>query len=222
MYVGTRQGGAQPLFARLGPYSHTLPSTKIVLFMLGQSNMQVHNVTDKIWSEVQKRYPNAKKLEYCVGGTTLAVDWAKSGGAQYAGAVSTWTAAYAADPDLANCTPIIVWGQGETDASNNAYAAAYATNLAAFFVNFESDVPFFAGCKKVIHKLWPTNGLEYPGSTNNATIRAAQVAYQAAHPTIVSLTETSDLTTYDTIHFDDASTTTISQRDGATIAGWIG
>ena len=163
MYVGTRQGGAQPLFARLGPYSHTLPSTKIVLFMLGQSNMQVHNVTDKIWSEVQKRYPNAKKLEYCVGGTTLAVDWAKSGGAQYAGAVSTWTAAYAADPDLANCTPIIVWGQGETDASNNAYAAAYATNLAAFFVNFESDVPFFAGCKKVIHKLWPTNGLEYPG-----------------------------------------------------------
>lgn len=221
-YVGSRQGGSQPLFARLGPYSTSFNTTKIVLLMLGQSNMQVNSITDKIWSEVQKHYPLAKKIEYCVGGTTLAVDWNKSGGAQYAGAVSTWNAAYAADPDLANCTPIIVWGQGETDASNNTYAAAYETNLAAFFTNFEGDIPFFAGCKKVIHKLWPNNGLEYPGSSNNATIRAAQVSYQAAHPTIVSLTETSDLTTYDTIHFDDASTTTISQRDGAIVAGWIG
>ena len=221
-YVGSRQGGTQPLFARLGPYSAAFSTTKIVLLLLGQSNMQVNNITDKIWSEVQKTYPLAKKVEYCVGGTTLYVDWAKAGGAQYAGAVSTWNAAYAADPDLANCTPIIVWGQGETDASNNTYAAAYGTNLPAFFANFESDVPFFAGCKKVIHMLWPSNGLEYPSSTNNTTIRAAQTAYQAAHPTIVSTTETSDLTTYDTIHFDDASTTTIAQRDAAIVRGWIG
>lgn len=101
--------------------------------------------------------------------------------------------------------------------------AAYGTNLPALFVNIETDRPFFAGCRKIIHMLYPQCGLDptAPAYTQAATIRSAESAYQAANPTLVATTETSDLTTYDTIHFDDASTTTIAQRDAAIVRGWI-
>lgn len=44
----------------------------------------------------------------------------------------------------------------------------------------------------------------------------------AALTALVALTETSDLTTYDTIHYDDASTTILAARDAALVRGWIG
>ncbi len=221
-YVGSRQGGTQPVFARLGPLSRNPSTAKIVLFMLGQSNMQVNSITSKILGRVQDTYPLAKKVEWCVGGTTLYSDWAKSGGVAYANALAEWDAAVTRDPDLLNATPIIVWGQGETDSSSAGWTAAYGTNLPALFVNIETDRPFFAGCRKIIHMLYPTCGLDTsPGHVNAATIRSAESAYQAANPTLVATVDTSDLTTYDTIHFDDASTTTIAQRDAAIVRGWI-
>lgn len=224
MYVGSRQGGAQALFARLGPVQTPPSAAKIVLFMLGQSNMQVNSITSKILSEVQKTYPNAKKVEYAAGGTTLYSDWNKSGAGHvtYDSAVAAWNAAYAADPELASYTPIIVWGQGETDSSSGGWATNYASGLTRLFTDLETDIPFLAGCKKIIHMLYPTCGLDTsPGQVNAATIRTAESGYQAAHPTLVATVETSDLTTYDTIHYDDASTTTLAQRDAAIVRGWI-
>lgn len=222
-YVGSRQGGTQPLFARLGPLSRNPSSAKIVLFMLGQSNMQVNSITDKILGRVQDTYPLAKKVEWAVGGTTLYSDWNKTGGAAYANALATWDAAVTRDPDLLNCTPIIIWGQGETDSSSSGWTAAYASGLSALFTNIETDRSFFAGCKKIIHMLYPTCGLDTsPGFANCATIRAAETAYQVANPTLVATVETSDLTTYDTIHYNDASTTTLAARDAAVVRGWIG
>ena len=223
MYVGARHGGTQPLFARLGPASPVQSSAKIALFMLGQSNMQVNDITGKILGRVQDTYPLAKKVEWCIGGTTLYSDWAKSGGVTYANALAAWDAAVTRDPDLLNCTPIIIWGQGETDSGSDGWTAAYATNLSALFVNIETDRPFFSGCKKIIHLLYPTGGIDTsPGYVNSATIRAAESAYQAAHPTLVATTETSDLTTYDSVHYDDASTTILAARDAAIVRGWIG
>lgn len=224
MYVGSRQGGTQPLYARIGPVTPSQSSAKIVLFMLGESNMQGNSITAKILGRVQDYYPNAKKVECCIGGTTLYSDWAKAGGAAYASALAAWNAAIAEDPDLLNCTPIIIWGQGETDSYSAGWTAAYGTNLPALFVNIETDRPFFAGCKKIIHMLYPQCGLDptAPAYTQAATIRSAESAYQAANPTLVATTETSDLTTYDTVHYDDASTTTIAQRDAAIVRGWIG
>jgi len=223
MYVGSRQSGSQPLFARLGPLQTSPSTAKIVLFQMGQSNMNRNGIRTSILREVQKYYPNAKSVEYAVDGTTLYADWNKSGGAVYAAAVAAWNAAYTSDPNLAGYTPIIVWGQGESDASDATWTAAYSANLSAFFTNLESDIPFLAGCKKIIHRLLPTNAIDTsPGQTRNATIRTAQSDYYAAHPTLVGLTETSDLTTTDGIHFDAASSNTIAVRDAALIHGWIG
>jgi hypothetical protein len=195
MYVGSRQGGTQPLYARIGPVTPSQSSAKIVLFMLGESNMQGNSITAKILGRVQDYYPNAKKVECCIGGTTLYSDWAKVGGAAYASALAAWGAAIAEDPDLLNCTPIIIWGQGETDSYSAGWTAAYGTNLPALFVNIETDRPFFAGCKKIIHMLYPQCGMDptAPDYTLCASIRSAETAYQAANPTLVATTETSDL-----------------------------
>ena len=224
MYVGSRQGGTQPLFARIGPVTPSQSSAKIVLVMLGESNMQGNSITAKILGRVQDYYPNAKKVECCIGGTTLYSDWAKVGGAAYASALAAWDAAIAEDPDLLNCTPIIIWGQGETDSYSAGWTAAYGTNLPALFVNIETDRPFFAGCKKIIHMLYPQCGLDptAPAYTQAATIRSAESAYQAFFFNDTATTETSDLTTYDTVNYDDASTSIIAQRDAAIVRGWIG
>lgn len=227
-YVGNTLAGTQPFFGRLGPLTGYNPSTtKILLVLLGQSNMQLHadvstnDIRYKILGSTQGYYPRAKMVGYQQGGSKLNVEWNKAvSGSAYTAAVAALNAAYTADPTLASYTPVIVWGQGESDANDNTATANYAANLPTFFTNLEGDVPWLAGCRKVINLLWPSNGLEYPGSGNNATIRAAQAAYAAAHPTLVHTVETSDLSTYDTIHFDDASTKTLGQRDAAAVAAW--
>jgi len=226
MYVGSRQGGTQPLFARLGfpgaAPSYTARSTKIVLFQIGQSNMIVNGITDKILRQVSGYYPDTVSVAAAYNGSNLAVDWNKSGGSAYPAAMTVWANAVAADPTLTTRTPIIVWGQGEADASYAPYASAYGTNLASLFTNIAADVPFFSGCKKVIHALSPTTGTDptAPAYTNAAAVRSAQSAYAAANTSTVSLIETSDLSTYDGVHYDAASMLTLARRDGTAVAAW--
>ena len=226
MYVGSRQGGTQPLFARLGfpgaAPSYTARSTKIVLFQIGQSNMIVNGITDKILRQVSGYYPDTVSVAAAYNGSNLAVDWNKSGGSSYSAAMTVWANAVAADPTLTTRTPIIVWGQGEADASYAPYASAYGTNLASLFTNIAADVPFFSGCKKVIHALSPTTGTDptAPAYTNAAAVRSAQSAYAAANTSTVSLIETSDLSTYDSVHYDAASMLTLARRDGTAVAAW--
>lgn len=228
MYIGSRQGGTQPLFARLGfdgpTPSYAPSSTKIVLFLLGQSNMLNNGIQDKILREVRGKYPDSVAVAAAYNGTNLYTDWNKSGGTAYASAMTAWANAVAADPTLTSRTPVIVWGQGEADASFATYANAYAANLPALFTNIAADIPFFAGCKKVIHALYPTTGTDptAPSYTNAATVRAAQAAFAAANPSSVSLIESSDLTTYDGVHYDTTSMIKLARRDGSAIARLVG
>lgn len=228
MYIGSRQGGTQPLFARLGfdgpTPSYAPSSTKIVLFLLGQSNMLNNGIQDKILREVRGKYPDSVAVAAAYNGTNLYTDWNKSGGTAYASAMTAWANAVAANPTLTSRTPVIVWGQGEADASFATYANAYSANLPALFTNIEADIPFFAGCKKVIHALYPTTGTDptAPAYTYAATVRAAQAAYAAASPSSVSLIESSDLTTYDGVHYDTTSMIKLARRDGSAIARLVG
>lgn len=157
-------------------------------------------------------------IEYTRGNTFLAYDW-QSGGLCYTPAVSSWNTAVGSHPSAPSTpVPVIVWIQGESDSSNSTYAANYGTNLSAFFASLESDIPALAGCRKVIAKLHPNCGVGTP--TTTAQIRAAQDAYQAAHPTTCATVEVSDLALQgDNVHYTEAAAITLGHRIAAAIAG---
>ena len=222
MYVGSRQGGTQPLYARIGPVTPSQSSAKSSCSCSESRTCRGTPSPQRFWAESRtttrtrkgrvlhqghhalQRLGQGRRRRVCVRSCGLERGHrGRSGPSQLH-----------ADHHL---------GQGETDSYSAGWTAAYGTNLPALFVNIETDRPFFAGCKKIIHMLYPQCGLDptAPAYTQAATIRSAESAYQAANPTLVATTETSDLTTYDTVHYDDASTTTIAHATRR-LSGWIG
>ena len=218
LYVGARADGSNHAFAGIWCGSTLAsPSTgKRVVFTLGQSNMTQHAHHDRIAAWMQQYYPDTKLIDGSMGSTSLAVDWAKVGGTQYAAAVAIWNAAVAADPTLTGYTPVIVWIQGEGDAANAAYASAYQTNLSALKTNLETDIPQLVGAKWAVGQLSSNTTTGYGAtSTTIGQVRTAQANFVSGLGSQACIVDPSDLT-FDpappNLHFDDASIHTYAAR----------
>lgn len=111
-----------------------------------------------------------------VGGTNLAVDWNPSTGILYERAIHRDLEAIAHLQAQGYTVRIkaLVWFQGETDAGNLTNANNYATNLAALFAAFRSDLSA-PGLKFIVPGLSSKNTTTY-----KATVRAAQESVAAA------------------------------------------
>lgn len=226
LYVGALSDGTQHFDGGLwcaGAPAPTVSSSKFVVFTLGQSNMTQHAHMDRIVGWMQEYHPHTKLIDGSQGSTSLAVDWNKSGGTQYAAAVAAWNAAVAADPTLTTYTPIIVWVQGEADAANGTYASNYGTNLAALKTNLETDIPQLVGARWAVGQL-SSNTTTGFGATSITIgqVRTAQASFVSGLGSLGCIVDPSDLT-FDpspaNLHFDNDSIHTYAARIVAALRG---
>ena len=219
LYVGARADGSNHAFAGIwctGATAASPSTSKRVVFTLGQSNMTQHAHHDRIAAWMQQYYPDTKLIDGSMGSTSLAVDWAKSGGTQYAAAVAIWNAAVAADPTLTGYTPVIIWIQGESDATNGTYATNYGTNLSALKTNLETDIPQLVGAKWAVGQLSTNTSTAFgASSTTIGQVRTAQANFVSGLGSQACIVDPSDLT-FDAappnLHFDNDSIHTYAAR----------
>lgn len=148
-------------------------------------------------------------IKYARGATNLAVNWKAGGTATTAGdgaqyllfqeTVNQGMALLAAAYPMATLDlQSMVWMQGESDAMDNSWAAAYQTNLTGFIADVRAT--YGAGLPFVIGRLSTTQ--TYFDATRLNQVRAAQDAVAAADPrTAIIYTETFGLRS-DNIHFN--------------------
>ena len=219
LYIGARADGSNHADAGIwcGAPAPAVSAAKRVAFTLGQSNMSVNGMQDRTASNIQIMHPDTKLIDGSMGGTSLAVDWAKVGGTQYAAALARWAAAVAADPTLTGYTPIVFWVQGESDAANSGYAAAYGANLAALKTNIETDIPQLVGARWIVGQLPSTTTHIYgANATTIGQVRTAQAAFVAGLGSLGALVDPSDLALEPgDLHFTAASTYIYAARMGA-------
>ena len=145
-------------------------------------------------------------VQFAVSGTSIAAHWHPSAGYPASGD-NLFTQAMdfcqAAQTDLTGQIACIVWIQGESDAQSAPNAAAYEANLTATFNAMRVRFP---GVPIVAMKLSP-----YCTATETATVRAAQVAVQAALPNI-RLFNCDDLELVDGYHFASNSIAVMGTR----------
>lgn len=143
-------------------------------------------------------------IKGAVGGTGLWDDWNPTTGAVYADFRNTVAAGLAALQAAGHTTEIVgmLWHQGENDAIQGQ-EANYAGNLTAFIADVRSR--YGAKLPFIIGEPWRGSGPAF------VTVAEAQEAVAAADP-YSSFIVTSDLTLFETYHFDAPSQVTIGQR----------
>ncbi len=143
-------------------------------------------------------------IKGAVGGTGLWDDWNPTTGAIYADFRNTVAAGLAALQAAGHTTEIVgmLWHQGENDAIQGQ-EANYASNLTAFIADVRSR--YGAKLPFIIGEPWRGSGPAF------VTVAQAQEAVAAADP-YSSFIATSDLTLFETYHFDPPSMVTIGQR----------
>lgn len=131
-------------------------------------------------------------VKYGLTSTNLAVNWNPNGSGAVYNVFKSRVDAALANLTAAGKSPVIsgmIWMQGESDAMNPAYAAAYQTNLTNFIAKVRSDfstpaMPFVIG-RINISQYWGT-------PADNALVRDSQVAV-ANQVANVSWIETEDI-----------------------------
>lgn len=143
-------------------------------------------------------------IKGAVGGTGLWDDWNPATGTVYADFRNTVAAGLAALQAAGHTTEIVgmLWHQGENDAIQGQQAN-YASNLTAFIADVRSR--FGAKLPFIIGEPWRGSGPAF------VTVAEAQEAVAAADP-YSSFIPTSDLTLFETYHFDAPSQVIIGQR----------
>ena len=147
-------------------------------------------------------------IKVAEGGTALHDRWAAGVGDLYQlliNEVTTQLQALEADwqPQVAG----FVWMQGESDATNDAWAAAYQTNFAQFLYQYRTDIslPIVATTAGLIRPstLWP-----YSATVRNATTVISENIGQ------VSVVDTQDLDTQvsDPAHYTSESFIELGRR----------
>ena len=200
-----------------------MSASKYVVFTLGQSNMITHALHDRVASWIQVSHPDTKLIDGAKGSTSLAVDWESTAGAQYAIAVAKWNDAVTADPTLTGYTPIIIWIQGEADAANATWAAAYGANLVALEAALATDIPQLDGCLWIVGQLPTTTTTAYGAtSTTIGQVRTGQSSFVTGLGSRAAIVDPSDLTfdpTPANLHFDNASSHVYAARIGVAAQG---
>lgn len=143
-------------------------------------------------------------IKGAVGGTGLWNDWNPTTGAIYADFRNTVTAGLAALQAAGHTTEIVgmLWHQGEDDAIEGQ-AGNYGSNLTAFIADIRSR--YGAKLPFIIGEPWRGSGPAF------VTVAQAQEAVAAADP-YSSFIPTSDLTLFETYHFNAPSQVIIGQR----------
>lgn len=143
-------------------------------------------------------------IKGAVGGTGLWDDWNPATGTVYADFRTTVAAGLAALQAAGHTTEIVgmLWHQGENDAIQGQQAN-YGSNLTAFIadvrIRYGAKLPFIIG------EPWRGSGPAF------VTVAQAQEAVAAADP-YATFIPTSDLTLFETYHFDAPSQLIIGQR----------
>ena len=156
---------------------------------------------------------NIAIIKYAAGGTALYNDWAPGSGPNYTTFRNTVTAGLAAIQAAGHTTEIVgmLWHQGESDAIEGQQAA-YQTNLTAFITDIRShygpNLPFLIG------EIRRSNGPAF------VTVADAQIAVAAAAPNL-AFVPASDLSFWDTYHFDAPSQVTLGQRFATAYLGLV-
>lgn len=167
--------------------------------------------TDEFGMETSLAYQlenyNSKARYYikmATGNTDLANDWATPSGFRY-GQLQTVINNGLNDSGLPGDLRLhaFIWMQGENDAVNPTYAAAYGTNLQNFYDDFKdwwvntkgmnSDFKFIVGRIQDI------------GAGDEALIRSAQASFVGVSGNNAYLIDTDAYTRLDYIHFDASS-----------------
>jgi hypothetical protein len=136
------------------------------------------------------------------GATALAAEWNPASGGLYARLTADYAAAQrdALQQHRVTLRPVaFFWMQGESDATNAAFAAAYRDNMTNLIARVQSDIgamPFYVGR---IHNRLPTGTFPYAD-----TVRTAQTNDQGAWTWIDT-----DAMTNDTVHFYGAGLTNL-------------
>ena len=146
---------------------------------------------------------NIYLIKYAVGGTNLASDWNPNGTGACFNAFKSEVNTAMQNLTTAKLSPTIAgmfWMQGETDASDQANAQAYQTNLTNFIGDVRSDfntpnMPFVLG--RIINFYYDTTP---PGG--NALVRNAQVTVANTVPNCSWVsTDSLELNPTETGHF---------------------
>lgn len=138
------------------------------------------------------------------GATSLQTSWQK-GGATYNNSIASDNAFFAAYPTAVLAG--ILWHQGETDADNGRSTAQLKTDF------YQSRTDMIADVSQITTDTrWVVGQIK--GSSTPANVAAINQAYSeiASETSVIRLAQTTDLTLFDTYHFDAASTRTIGQR----------
>jgi hypothetical protein len=125
-------------------------------------------------------YPRVALIHYTIGGTTLAGNWGPGQGVR--GDAEKFVSNNLASFPHPITGAAFVWAQGETDAENASYAAAYQSNLTAFVADMRALISF-PTARFVIKELDPTLSHTY-----TAQVLAAQQAVAAAVSNVRTVT----------------------------------
>lgn len=176
-----------------------------------------------------------KKLDivkYCVGGTSLAVDWNPTGTYPSASPnLFTTFVAYYQSVIAATGKPLkaIEWDQWEQDATDPTMSANYGANLTAFVAAVRTALGLPTLAFVIIGaNTNSANSLSAPSgitAQNIATIQAAQAAFVASDQSS-ALVYTSDLTSVTTsaggVHRNAADQWVVGERSAAAMLPFLG
>lgn len=140
-------------------------------------------------------------IQVCEGGSALATDWAPSGSGfrDYETLVREYTQARSLGfaPNVPNNRVFLVGMQGETDAMNGAYAAAYQANWNTFISALKTDLSL-PGLVSIHARLSNSQ----TACSELTTVQAAQDAIAAANPTTFYLQPTNNFeVSSDNLHY---------------------
>jgi hypothetical protein len=157
-------------------------------------------------------------VSMAITATSLAVHWLPTG--TYPTAQTNLfnqmlALADAAATSFGSTPAVFVWCQGESDGADPTQAAAYQANLTALFAAVRAHWP---GIAIVFNKLSSAN----TNATQSATIRAAQVAVQAATSNCTLVTIDDFTLQSDHAHFTSDECNAMGDRFGNAIVGLLG
>ncbi|MEQ8762664.1 MAG: sialate O-acetylesterase [Planctomycetota bacterium] len=163
-------------------------------------------------------------VKFAFNGTYLATDWDPQTGPLYPEWLIEIQSALTAltNQGLSPQIEAVFWMQGEWDARNVTFAAAYQSNLQSFIQRTRTDLglpnlPFVLG--RISTGILNFAGPQFfPGFT---AVRAAQEAVAAAD-LLVTILDTDDVTFHaDNLHFDAAGITRLGDRMVVSHAGLV-
>lgn len=145
-------------------------------------------------------------IKIAKGGSSLAVDWNKSGGQQYNELITAMNYAKANIPET-NLFWLGIWGQYETDSATEAYYTNYSTNLKQLKQNILNDTGI--AFNRLVWLQVNKNDGYYPLYTEGYdTISLIQQNERL----VDYIVPTDDLTLKDVVHYNSASQITIASR----------